>query len=504
MNVVIYARFSSHSQNEQSIEGQLRCCYDYAKKNNYIIIGEYIDRAISGTTDNRPEFLKMIEDSNKKLFQGVLVYQLDRFARNRYDSANYKNKLKKNGVRVFSARENISDDASGVLMEAVLEGMAEYYSVELSQKIKRGMDLNAEKCLCTGGGLALGFKIIDKHFFIDEDTAPVVKEIFEKYASGETVTQITDSLNARGLKTSKGAMFNKNSLRIMLKNKRYIGIYTYKGTEVKDGIPRIIDDELFYKVQDIMTKNKKAPAHSKARQEYILTTKLFCGHCKEMMRGYGGTGKLGKVHYYYACNGKIKKVCDKKIIKKDYIEDLVINACREQLTKENITKISKEVFAYLEKEKDNPNIKRITKALKENERKRNNLTCAIIECDSDLIRKTLYEQVPILENEKQELEKQLVLEQYGQVNITANDIKFFLNELKKGNINDIKYRKMLVNVLVNKIYLYDDDNGKDKIKMSLILNTSTVPIEVTDDVLNEIEASNKAFECSFLDELAPP
>lgn len=150
MNVVIYARFSSHNQTEQSIEGQIAVCEEYAKRNNYTIVGQYIDRAYTGTNDSRPDFQRMIEDSSKKLFEGVLVYQLDRFSRNRYDSALNKNKLKKNGVRVFSARENISDDASGILMESVLEGMAEYYSAELSQKVIRGMNINAQKCLSTG------------------------------------------------------------------------------------------------------------------------------------------------------------------------------------------------------------------------------------------------------------------------------------------------------------------------------------------------------------------
>lgn len=117
MNAVIYARFSSHNQTEQSIEGQLKTCYEFAEKNGYTVVGEYIDRAISGTTDARPDFLRMIDDSAKKSFQYVLVYQLDRFARNRYDSATYKAKLKKNGVRVLSARENITDDASGILVE---------------------------------------------------------------------------------------------------------------------------------------------------------------------------------------------------------------------------------------------------------------------------------------------------------------------------------------------------------------------------------------------------
>lgn len=139
MNVVIYARFSSHSQTEQSIEGQLKVCYEYAKNNGYTVIGEYIDRAQTGKNDNRVEFQKMLSDSEKHAFEGVLVYQLDRFARNRYDSAINKSKLKKNGVRVISAKENIADDPSGILVEGVLESMAEYYSAELSQKIHRGL-----------------------------------------------------------------------------------------------------------------------------------------------------------------------------------------------------------------------------------------------------------------------------------------------------------------------------------------------------------------------------
>lgn len=157
MNAVIYARFSSHAQNEQSIEGQLKVCYEFAERNGYKVIAEYIDRALSGTTDNRADFLRMIDDSKYGNFNYIIVYQLDRFARNRYDSATYKAKLKRNGVRVLSARENITDDASGILMESLLEGMAEYFSAELSQKVKRGMAISAEKCLYTGGTLPFGY-----------------------------------------------------------------------------------------------------------------------------------------------------------------------------------------------------------------------------------------------------------------------------------------------------------------------------------------------------------
>ena len=220
----------------------------------------------------------MIEDSNKKAFQGVLVYQFDRFARNRYDSATYKNKLKKNGVRVFSARENITEDASGVLMESVLERMAEYYSVELSQKVKRGMGINAEKGLYNGGTIPVGLKVDkNKHYQIDEETAPIVRKIFEMYDNGHTIVQIKKYLETKGLK------FSNCKIRIILGNKKYIGIYTHSGKEIPNVIPQIIDNELFENVQKKLEKNKKTRSRLKSKTEYILTTKLFCGNCKDMM-----------------------------------------------------------------------------------------------------------------------------------------------------------------------------------------------------------------------------
>lgn len=346
MNAVIYARFSSHNQTEQSIEGQLKVCYEFAQKNGYTVVGEYIDRALSGTTDARPDFLRMIADSDKKGFQYVLVYQLDRFARNRYDSATYKAKLKKNGVRVLSARENITDDASGILVEGLLESMAEYYSAELSQKIRRGMDINAEKCLSNGSNPGLGYRVdAERRFYIEPEEAAIVQTVFERHASGQTVTEICAALNAQGVKTSRGAAFNKNSLRTMLRNKRYIGVYTYRDKEIPGGMPRIIEDDLFYKVQEILQKNKKAPAHAKAKQEYLLTTKLFCGKCRDMMTGIKGTSHTGTDYFYYKCNNAKKKLCDKKAVQKDYIENLVIAECRKQLSTANIDKIAHEVVA---------------------------------------------------------------------------------------------------------------------------------------------------------------
>ncbi len=375
--------------------------------------------------------------------------------------------------------------------------MAEYYSVELAQKVKRGMDLNAEKFLCTGGNVALGFKVDkDKRFQIDEETAPIVRYIFESYAAGQTVTEITRYLNERGYKTSKGAVFNKNSLRNMLQNKRYIGTYTYRGTEVPNAIPRIISDELFNAVQERFEKNKRAPARAKAKAEYLLTTKLFCGHCHEMMVGYSGTSKTGKTHHYYACKSALKKKCKKKIVKKDYIEDYVIQKCRELLTPESIDVIARNAEEMSKQDRDNSNIRMLEKQLREIERKQKNLMQILIECEVESLRKQMYEEAPKLDEAKKSIEAEIAKEEISLFTITAKQVKFFLNELKNGDPNDIKFRKALISMLVNRIYLYDD-------KITFIFNTSREPVTVDSDLLEFIDTENKGFLSSYLDQVAP-
>jgi DNA invertase Pin-like site-specific DNA recombinase len=242
MKAVIYARFSSHNQREESIDGQLRECKDFAKRNQIEVIGNYIDRAISAKTDNRPEFQHMIRDSYARQFETVIVYELDRFARNRYDSAIYKAKLKKNGVRVMSAKENITDDPTGIILESMLEGMAEYYSAELAQKINRGMHENVLESKGTGGHLALGYKMNSENKFeIDPVGAALVRQIFKMYGAGSSIKEITAELNAQGARTALGKPFAPNSLDRILRNQKYIGIYKYKDITVPGGVPAIVD-----------------------------------------------------------------------------------------------------------------------------------------------------------------------------------------------------------------------------------------------------------------------
>ena len=500
MNVVIYARFSSHNQTEQSIEGQLKICYEYAKNNGYTVVGEYIDRAQSGTTDNRLEFQRMIADSDKHTFEGVLVYQLDRFARNRYDSAINKSKLKKNGVRVISAKENIADDPSGILVEGVLESMAEYYSAELSQKIHRGMAINAEKCLSNGSNPGLGFKVdSERRFYVDNDEAAIVREIYERYAAGETKAEIIRDLQRRKVKTSLRKEFSSNSLSRLLSNKRYIGVYLYKGQETPGGMPRILDDDLFYRVQALMNKNKSAPARTHGEGEYLLTTKLFCGYCKEMMVGYGGTGKSGRQYHYYNCKNARKKKCKKKIVSKQYIEDRVVAECLKLLTDENIAFIAKKVAEECSKSPDNISVKALKKAIQEADTAIENLWRGIEQGQSV---EMLTERINKRKAEKAELEEQLAIEQNKKICLTEPQIHAFLDYVCEMPADDVNKRRAIINIFVHSIYLYDE-------YFTLIINASRKPLSIENIPLDDIETAFSgdtytSAECSSLKISAPP
>ncbi|MBQ9513380.1 MAG: recombinase family protein, partial [Clostridia bacterium] len=246
MKGVIYARYSSDNQREESIDGQLRECKEFADKNGIEIIGEYIDRALSAKTDNRPEFQKMIKDSYRKLFDTIIVWKVDRFARNRYDSAHYKHLLKKNGVKVVSAREHISEGAEGIILESMLEGYAEYYSVELTEKVNRGLMENALKGKLNGGTIPLGYRLTKEQTLeINEETAPVVLEIFTRYNDGEQIKSIEKDLALRELTNNYGGPITYNRIHYLLKNRRYIGEYRFRDVVHKNAFPAIVPEDLF-------------------------------------------------------------------------------------------------------------------------------------------------------------------------------------------------------------------------------------------------------------------
>lgn len=452
---VIYARYSSDNQREESIEGQIRECTEYAVRNDMTILTSYIDRALSARTADRPEFQRMIHDSEKGLFDVVLVWKLDRFSRDRYDSAHYKRILKKNGVRVISARENISEGPEGIILESMLEGYAEYYSAELSEKIQRGQKENALKCRSNGGNIPLGYVVGSEGVLeTDSATAPLVREIFTRYENGETLKAIADSLNKRGLRTRKGSAFRVATLSVILKNRKYIGEYKYADTVIPNGIPAIIEPDLFVRVQQRMEGNKKAPSRTKADEEYLLTTKLFCGDCGRLMVGESGTsGTNGAKYYYYKCGGAKRRLgCKRKPLKKHWIERVaVVTTVQRVLRDKEINRIA-DAIIDLQNQEDT-SIPAMRQQLKACEKAIENMLNAI---QMGILTPSTKTRLEELEAQRENLKVSILQAELEKPKYTKEQIVSWINRFKYGNVDDIEYQRQIIDTFINAIYVYDD------------------------------------------------
>ena len=491
MRGVIYARYSSDNQREESIEGQIRENTAYAEKNGITIVGHYIDRAFSAKTDDRPEFQRMIADSSKKMFDVIIVWKLDRFSRNRYDSARHKATLRRHGVKVVSATEAIADGPSGILMESVLEGMAEYYSAELAEKITRGMTENALKCKYNGSHVPFGFVIDEnRNYQINETLAPIVVEIYERYASGEAIKSIIDDLNARGLKTSKGAKFGNNSIHSILTNRMYMGEYHFGEIIIPNGIPAMVSEELFNRVAERKKKNQHAPAHNKSKESYILSTKLFCGKCMTMMVGESGQKKNGNIYRYYKCAAaKRKKSCDKKPVRKEWIEDKVIEGLTIILNDDATLSAMADKLLELFEE-DNVVVPALEAQLKEVQKSIANLIKAV---EQGLVTRSTKSRLEELEAEEETLKESIFIEQNKVPRLSKEQILCVLERFRSLDLSIERNRERLVDALVKCIVLYDD-------KFIITVTFRDEPIVV----MTSEEAADVARLGSDINSLAPP
>ena len=463
LKAVIYARYSSDNQREESIEGQIRDCMQYAEYHNISVISTYIDRALSAKTDNRPEFQQMIKDSAKGLFDLVIVWKLDRFARNRYDASHYKNALKENGVKLVSAKETISEGSEGIILESVLEGYAEYYSVDLAEKVSRGMESNAYKCMNNGSVTPMGYYVDEEqHLQLDEKKAPFVKEIFTRFADGESMKEIIADMNARGvgitIKGKRGkiksreAPLSYNTIRHMLVNRKYLGEYRFNGYVVENAIPAIIDKELFDRAQKRLEINKKAPAAHAAKEAYVLTTKLFCGKCGAMMVGESGVSKSGKLYHYYKCvRARKEHKCDKKAIGKGFIEDVIVNALIQKIMNDKqMKRLSKELYELqLQEDRIVPALKQ---QLAEVEKKIEAILTAI---ESGIILKTTKSRLEKLEQEQDRLTLELSEAQLKSPVLTQQQILYGLTRYRNLDFNTLRGKRALIDGFLHKAFLYD-------------------------------------------------
>lgn len=458
VNAVIYARYSSHNQTDQSIEGQLRENYDFAKREGYTIIGEYIDRALSGRSDNRADFQRMIRDAAKKQYQAIIVWKLDRFARNRYDSAIYKARLNKYGVRVISATENITDNPEGIILEGMLESMAEYYSANLSKNVKRGQSVTISKGKYCGGQIPYGYKSENGKLVADELKAPIIRYLFEQYAAGVPKREIIDALNARGAKNSKGNSLRISSFQLALKNRTYIGQFTYNGEVVPGAAQPLVDEITFQKVQDRLKAVAHAPAATKAPVEYLLQGKAFCGCCGSTMIGESGRGKGGKVYRYYTCSTRKKNhTCKKKNEKKDFAEWYVVEQTQQYvLTPEHMQKIAKAVVGEYEKEFNNDAVIELERGIARMETKINNLMDSLSDAPKSL-HKRIYTQLETLEIQKADTEADLAKLRIAQkIRFTEEEVRAWLRQFCNGDPLDEEFRKRIINVFINSVYFYDN------------------------------------------------
>ncbi len=325
---VIYARYSSHNQTEASIEQQVEECTTFARAEGMVVQHVYADRAISGTTDDRPQFQQMIADSSHHTFQYVVVWKVDRFARDRYDSANYRYRLKKNGVQVLSAKEPIPAGPEGILLESILEGSAEYYSANLSQNVKRGLNHAARDCKALGR-VPMGYRIgQDGRWEIDENDAATVRHLFDLLLSGYGFSRTAKELNRSGY-TIHGRPWTAPTVSKLAKQKKYIGWYEYNGYVEEGGCPAIIDPETYDRVQTILQSRQQIIRREQSDGTvYMLTGKAFCGKCGCRLVGDGATR-----YKYYSCSGRIYQgLCDARSIRKEKLEHLICDRLRAFLS----------------------------------------------------------------------------------------------------------------------------------------------------------------------------
>ena len=461
---VIYARYSSSNQTEQSIEGQLRVCNEYAAREGIVVLDTYIDRAMTGTNDNRADFQRMIKDSGKREWEHVIVYKLDRFSRDKYATAVHKKTLKDNGVKLLSATECIPDTPEGIIMESLIEGMGQYYSEELSQKVRRGMNETMQKGNFTGGHLLYGYSVENKKVIIDEEKAEIVRYIFEQYSVGVYVEDIIADLTAKGV-YNRGKPFARNTVYKMLKNEKYSGIYRLGDEVFENMYPQIVTPTIF----EIVREKVKVNQYGKRSLDvvYLLRNKMKCGYCGQSMNAECGTSKNGQRKHYYKCFGRKRNSgCKKKMIQKDLLEKLVIEAIITVLSNhENKETLISAVLKQQERRIAQNSILKIL--LREQKQVNNALENMVAAIEQGVITNTTTKRLKELETRLEDLERQILIERSkNAVKVPESAIREYYDEaLTLG-------AEQLINYLIKDIVLYDD-----KIEIHFNKPTRTSPDE---------------------------
>ncbi len=452
----IYARYSEGpKQTDQSIEGQVADCRAFAERNGIDIVEVYADRHISGkSVVGRYEFQRMLQDAQEHRFECVIVWKIDRFGRDRQDIALSKLKLKKAGVRLMYAQESVPDGPEGIILESVLEGLAEYYSADLRQKVLRGRRETLKKGIYCGGSLPVGYRLdADRHVVPDEN-APYVREIFRMYAAGSKIVECMEYLNAHGVKPRRSSSdrMTKSALGRMLRNERYLGIFDTSGVELR--AEPIVDEATFLLCQDRHPGDQRMNGSGNATADLLLSCKCFCGLCGTMMNGESGKGKGGRIYHYYKC-GKKKRGgdCSLKAVPKDELEGLVVKATMEDmLTDETIGILINEALRIQDEELQYSPVRTIETALDSCKKRKRNLIRAIEETATPGLATRLAE----LEREEQDLLVELKRAEVTRPRLTRENLEKWLQSFQNAKADGEHTNRKLLETFVARVDVYED------------------------------------------------
>jgi DNA invertase Pin-like site-specific DNA recombinase len=453
---VLYLRFSSENQREESIEGQRRENTEFCQRKGIEIVGEYVDRAKSATTDARPEFQRMIQESGMGLFDTVVVWKFDRFARNRLDSLTYKEVLRNNGIHLLSATEGMLEGPDSILMESVIDGVSEFYSADLSQKVKRGLTENVMKGKSIGGRPPLGYKIVDGKYEIDEKEGPIVKEIFRLYVDEHrSMLSIARHLKEVGMTRSDGAIIDHHIVENAILNERYTGVLRCEGTENPHGFPRLIDQGVFQKAGDRRHIRKHVGGAFRSEVGYALSGRVFCGSCGALLIGHSGTSKNGVLHSYYKCDNAINhKNCKLKSIRKETLEWAVcLGLIRILQDQKMMDSIVDTLFA--QQTKESPELRAKKTRLKQVEKAIVNFNRAI---GMGIITESTKTSLLNLEAEQKELKGSMIKAEYAEMGHTRTQVAQALRMIGSFKLDAEKARQILIETFVEKVVVQANHN----------------------------------------------
>ena len=456
LNGVIYARYSCDKQTENSILGQVRDCQEFAKRNDINIIAIYKDEAKSGReTAHRPGFLKMIKDAETGLFRRIIVWKGDRFSRSRADAARFKGELNRLGVRVLSATEANVEGAQAILMDGINEAFAEYFSVELAEKVERGMIQNAIDGKFNGGKMAFGYRLDEnRKIVIDEKEGPIVQEIFRRYAYEETsVVEIVHDLYQRGFRRNNGTALKKSAVADMFSNQKYIGIYEFKGTVNKTMYPPLVSQEIYDICSLRLRRNKQIGGRFSAKREkFLLTGKLICAECNSPMTSTSGrSAGSKKILKYYKCKQAVHNSCG-TTVRKERLEEAVVKEVLKFLREdEHIDLLVQQLIRY--QNIDNPEIKSLTKRISDLDVKIERLNYALSE---GIDFSSTVEQMKSFKEARDTLTRQLNLITLNSKLYSPERFREALEQLAKQDPETFDDKRKLIGLLVAKVYVFKE------------------------------------------------